>query len=106
MSVSSVSFWQQDQNYWSKASSASQSAAQSAAVIDNMFSASSTLASGLASIANQTALNRVNTQLTAAVQNALASINGGSSSTGTSSSSSSSSTSSSSSSSSSSRCSP
>jgi hypothetical protein len=70
-SIGSVSFWQQDQNYWSSAQQNSQSQAQSAAVINQMFGASTTLATGLASIANQTALNRVNTALTAAVQGAL-----------------------------------
>jgi hypothetical protein len=70
-SIGSVSFWQQDQNYWSKTQSDASQQATSASVIDNMFGASTTLATGLASIANQTALNRVNTALTAAVQSAL-----------------------------------
>ncbi len=70
-SIGSVSFWQQDQTYWSSAQQNSQTQAQSATVISQMFGASTTLATGLASIANQTALNRVNTALTAAVQSAL-----------------------------------
>ncbi len=70
-SVGSVSFWQQDQNYWSRAQQGTQSQALSSAVISQMFGASTTLATGLASIANQTALDRVNTALTAAVQSAL-----------------------------------
>jgi hypothetical protein len=70
-SIGGVSFWQQDQNYWSSAQQDSQTQAQSATVIDQMFGASTTLATGLASIANQTALSRVNTALTAAVQSAL-----------------------------------
>jgi len=106
MSVGSVSFWQQDQNYWNQSASDSQSAAQTDSVISTMFGASTTLSSGLASLPNQTALNRVNTQLTAAVQSALASINGGSSGTGSTTSSSSSSPSTSSSSSPSSTSSP
>jgi hypothetical protein len=70
-SVGSVSFWQQDQNFWSRAQQGTQSQALSSAVISQMFGASTTLATGLASIANQTALDRVNTALTAAVQSAL-----------------------------------
>jgi len=70
-SIGSVSFWQQDQTYWASAQQNSQTQAQSATVISQMFGASTTLATGLASIANQTALNRVNTALTAAVQSAL-----------------------------------
>jgi hypothetical protein len=70
-SIGGVSFWQQDQNYWASAQQGSQNQAQSAAVISQMFGASTTLATGLASIANQTALDRVNTALTAAVQSAL-----------------------------------
>ena len=70
-SIGSVSFWQQDQNYWSSAQQNSQAQALSATVINQMFGASTTLATGLASIANQTALDRVNTALTAAVQSAL-----------------------------------
>jgi hypothetical protein len=70
-SIGSSSFWQQDQNYWSSAQKNSQAQTLSSTVIDQMFGASTTLATGLASIANQTALNRVNTALTAAVQNAL-----------------------------------
>jgi hypothetical protein len=72
-SIGGVSFWQQDQNYWASTQQGSQAQALSSAVINQMFGASSTLASGLASIANQTALDRVNTALTAAVQGALTS---------------------------------
>ena len=87
MSVSRISFWQQNQKFWSHSASTSQSAALRNTVISSMFGASTTLSAGLASIANQTALNRVNNQLTAAVQSALASITGGSSGTASSSSS-------------------
>ena len=77
-SIGGVSFWQQDQNYWSSAQQNSQAQALSATVINQMFGASTTLATGLASIANQTALDRVNTALTAAVQGALTSTTGSS----------------------------
>ena len=70
-SVGSVSFWQQDQNFWAKSQQVTQAQTLSSTVIDQMFGATSTLSTGLASIANQTALNRVNTALTAAVQGAL-----------------------------------
>ena len=70
-SVGSVSFWQQDQNFWAKSQQVTQAQTLSSTVIDQMFGAISTLSTGLASIANQTALNRVNTALTAAVQGAL-----------------------------------
>jgi mucin-2 len=70
-SVGSVSFWQQDQNYWTQVQQNDQTLSQNSTVISQMFGASTTLATGLASIANQTALSRVNTALTAAVQSAL-----------------------------------
>jgi len=73
MSVGSIglSFWQQDQSYWSHAQSEDNSQSQTDALINLMGDAMTTESQGLASIANQTALSRVNTQLTAAVQNAL-----------------------------------
>jgi hypothetical protein len=90
MSVGSISFWQQDRNFWYRSAKASRSAAQSAALINVIGNAMTTLSRGLSSIANQTALNRVNSELSAAVQNALQSLSGSSSvSAGTTSSSSS-----------------
>src|SRR5580692_9028415 len=71
ISVGSGSFWQQDQNFWARSQQITQAQTLSSTVIDQMFGASSTLTTGLASIANQTALDRVNTALTAAVQGAL-----------------------------------
>jgi perilipin-4 len=70
-SIGSGSFWQQDQNFWARSQQRTQAQALSSTVIDQMFGASSTLTTGLASIANQTALDRVNTALSAAVQGAL-----------------------------------
>jgi hypothetical protein len=70
-SIGSGSFWQQDQNFWARSQQITQAQTLSSTVIDQMFGASSTLTTGLASIANQTALNRVNTALSAAVQGAL-----------------------------------
>jgi hypothetical protein len=99
MSISSVSFWQQDTNYWNQAQQSSQSQSQSAALTNDLFGASSTLANGLASLANETALNRTDDALTAAIQSALQSQAGGSTSASPSGSTSSSSSASSSSSS-------
>jgi hypothetical protein len=70
-SIGSFSFWQQDQNFWARSQQTTRAQALSSAVIDQMFGATTTLSTGLASIANQTALDRVNTALTAAVQSAL-----------------------------------
>jgi hypothetical protein len=71
MSVGSISFWQQDANYWNRSQTETQSLAQSDALITIMGNAITAEAQGMASIANQTALNRVNTQLTAAIQGVL-----------------------------------
>jgi hypothetical protein len=96
MSVGSISFWQQDQTYWQQAQAQSQASSADAALINVMGQAEVNEAKGKASIANQTALSRVNNQITALVQQILQG-NSTSSSSDTSSSSSSSSTSSSSS---------
>ena len=71
MSISSVSFWQQDQNFWARSSQQSQSLASSAALMSVMSDAITSESQGLASIANQTALDRTNTALSAALQSAL-----------------------------------
>jgi hypothetical protein len=80
VSIQSLSFWQQDRNYWNRSLTRSQSLANSDALISVMGSALTNQAAGLASIANQEALTRVNTQLTAAVQSALQSATGNSTS--------------------------
>jgi peptidoglycan DL-endopeptidase CwlO len=71
VSIQSISFFQQDQNYWQQAQAQSQAASADDALIDVMGQAETNLAKGLASIANGTALKRVNAELTAAVQAAL-----------------------------------
>lgn len=71
MSINSISFWQQDRNFWARSQKQDQSQAQSNALINVIGNAMTTLSQGLSSLANQTALTRVNTQLSAAVQNAL-----------------------------------
>ncbi len=78
VSIQSISFWQQDQNYWNQSQSRDQSLANSAALINVMGSAMTNLATGLAGIANQTALDRVNSQITTTLQSALQSVTGSS----------------------------
>jgi hypothetical protein len=68
---SSTSLWQQDQNYWNDQQSEASTTAATSSLITAMSNAMVTQAKGLASIANQTALNRTNSQLTAAIQNIL-----------------------------------
>jgi hypothetical protein len=68
---STTSFWQDDQNFWSQAQSQSQSSAQSNALINAMGSLMTNEVKGLASIANNTALDRVNAQFKAALQSAV-----------------------------------
>jgi hypothetical protein len=71
VSIQSVSFWQQDQNYWQQAHAQSQASSADAALINVMAQAETNLGKGLASIANQTALSRVNNQISSLVQQAL-----------------------------------
>jgi hypothetical protein len=68
---SSTSFWQQDQNFWQNAQQNDNSIAATTSVINAMASAETSLGKGLAGIANSTALNRTNSDLTAAIQNVL-----------------------------------
>ena len=65
---SSTSFWQQDQSYWQQASSNDSSISATDSVINAISSAETSKGKGLASIANQTALNRTDSQLEAAVE--------------------------------------
>jgi hypothetical protein len=69
--IRSLSFWQQNQNFWARAAQRSQQQASSAALMSVMSDAMTNLARGMAGIANQTALNRTNAALSAAVQSAL-----------------------------------
>jgi hypothetical protein len=75
MGISSIgstpSFWQQDQNYWQQAEENDNATAASDSVINAISTAETNLGKGLASIANASALNRVNTQITALVEQAL-----------------------------------
>jgi len=71
MSIGSISFWQLDRNYWAQSKERDNYLAATTSVINAMGSAQAALGKGLASIANQTALNRVNTQLSQEIQNVL-----------------------------------
>jgi hypothetical protein len=85
----SQSLYQQDQNYWSQAQAQSQASSADASLINVIGTAETNEAKGLASIANDTALKRVNSQISALVQQALQSSSSNSSSPSSSSSSSS-----------------
>jgi hypothetical protein len=78
MGIGSISFWQQDQNFWSQAQAQSQSAAQSNALINAMGTLMTNEVKGLASVATKKAQDRVNAQLTAALQSAVQSVTAGS----------------------------
>jgi hypothetical protein len=84
MSIGSIgstpSFWQQDQSYWQQAQENDNSTAATDSVINAIGSAETSLGKGLASIANQTALSHVNSQLSAAIQSILDGNTGSSSS--------------------------
>jgi hypothetical protein len=75
MSIGSIgstpSFWQQDQSYWQRAQANDNATAATDSVINAISSAETNLGKGLAGIANATALNRVNSQITALVEQAL-----------------------------------
>src|SRR5580658_9151074 len=68
---STPSFYQQDQAYWNNAQNEEAVTSANDALINVMGTAEVNQAKGLASIANQTALNRVDNQITALVQQAL-----------------------------------
>ncbi len=79
MSIGSVSFYQQDQNYWSQQRSQAQASTSEDALITAMGKVVTNEASGLAQIANKEALTRVNNQIAADVK-ALEAASGSSSS--------------------------
>ena len=79
---STPSFWQQDRSFWQQGQQKSNYLAASTSVINAMSSAETNLGKGLASIANASALKRVDTELTKEIQ-AVLSGNTGSSSAST-----------------------
>jgi hypothetical protein len=64
--MSSISFWQADQNYQNSQQSWAQQLSNSSAISSVLTSALQNQATGLATIANARALNRVNSQIAAA----------------------------------------
>lgn len=83
MSIGSISFWAQDQSFWQQGKQKDNFLAASTSVINAIGSAETNLGKGLASIANQSALNRVNSQLAQGIQNVLSGNTGQSSSSST-----------------------
>jgi peptidoglycan DL-endopeptidase CwlO len=81
---SSVSFWQQDQNYWTNVQAQNQASSASSALITSMGDAITAETKGIASIANNKALTRTQAQLTAALKSALQTVQGSSASSPTS----------------------
>ena len=71
-SIGSVPFWQQDQNYWTNVQAENQATSATSALISSMGNAMTAQARGIASIANQQALARVQAQLTDALKSAIA----------------------------------
>lgn len=80
MSIQGLSLWQQDQNYWQQAQAQSQATSAQDSLINVIGAAMVDESKGLSSLANGTALKRVNSELSAAVQNALQVETGGSTS--------------------------
>jgi hypothetical protein len=68
---STPSFWQQDQTYWQQAQENDNTTTATDSVINAISSAETNLGKGLASIANSSALNRVDSQITSLVQQEL-----------------------------------
>ena len=64
--MSSISFWQADQNYQNSQQSWAQQLSNSSAISSVLTSALQNQSNGLASIANARALDRVNSQIAAA----------------------------------------
>ncbi len=79
MSISSLSFWQQDRNWFNQQASRDQQLTGANAVNNAITSALTNKSSGLASISNQIALTRVTNQLQAAASAAFKSGGSGSS---------------------------
>jgi hypothetical protein len=80
--VSSISFWQQDQNWRVQQQNLTQDFSISGAVGSVMISALTNQTTGLASIANQRALVRAQTALSSALKSAIAQTSGSSSGSG------------------------
>jgi hypothetical protein len=84
MSVTSLSFYQQNANYWNRSQAETQSLAASDSLITAMGNVMTNQAAGMASIANQEALTRVQNQLAAQLKSAIQTASNGSNSSGSS----------------------
>lgn len=80
MAIGGISFWQLDQNYWSQQKAQAQATSAETALMSVMSNAETSRETGLSSIANQEALNRVNKQISDA-ENALLGSSSGSTTT-------------------------
>jgi hypothetical protein len=68
MAIGSVSFYSQDQNYWTTAKAQSAATSADESLISVLGTAQTSLSKGLSKIATQTALTRVNNQITSQVK--------------------------------------
>ncbi len=85
MSIGSISFYQQDQSYWSNLQAQNQASTAESSLISAMGSAETTKETGLSSIANQAAITRVNKQIADLSQQLISSSSSSSASSSTSS---------------------
>ena len=88
MGIGSISFYQQDQSYWSNLQAQNQASTAESSLISAMGSAETTEETGLSRIANQAAITRVNKQISDLSQQLISSSSSSSTSSSTSSSSS------------------
>ena len=85
MGIGSISFYQQDQSYWSNLQAQNQASTAESSLISAMGSAETTKETGLSSIANQAAITRVNKQIADLSQQLISSSSSSSASSSTSS---------------------
>lgn len=76
MGIGSISFWQQDQNYWNQVQQNNAQSSATNSLISAMSSLQANKAKGMASIATQQAIDRTNAQLKAALESAIAQVQG------------------------------
>src|SRR5215471_19330715 len=74
VSISSLSFYQQDQNWYTKQQDWDSQQSSESSLMSVMTGALQNQETGLASIANATALKRVDSQISAAVQSELSAV--------------------------------
>ncbi len=84
MGIGGISFYQQDQNYWSNLQAQNQASTAEASLISAMGAAITNRETGLSQIANQAAITRVNKQISDLSQQLISSSSGSSTSSSTS----------------------